>query len=77
MKLDLRDSRGGLPGSGDNPVGNFFRNASTQFVKKELVILLKPTIIQGDRNWEEDLVQTRARFEAVNTSTPASEAGRR
>jgi MSHA biogenesis protein MshL len=77
MKLDLRDSRGGLPGSGDNPVGNFFRNASTQFVKKELVILIKPTIIQGDRQWEEDLVQTRARFEALGAQEPRPEAGRR
>ncbi|MEW6687740.1 MAG: secretin N-terminal domain-containing protein [Pseudomonadota bacterium] len=65
MKLDLRDSRGGLPGTGDNAVGNFFRNASTQVVKKEMVILLKPTIIQGDRQWEDDIAQTRGRFESL------------
>lgn len=65
MKLDVRDSRGGLPGTGDNPVGNFFRNAGTQLVKKEMVILLKPTIIQGDRSWDEDIEQTRGRFESL------------
>jgi MSHA biogenesis protein MshL len=70
MKLDLRDSRGGLPGGGDNAVGNFLRNAGSQFVKKELVILLKPTIIQGDRSWDEDLAQTRARFEALDARQP-------
>ena len=65
MKLDVRDSRGGLPGTGDNAVGNFFRNANTSLVKKEMVILLKPTIIQGDRSWDEDIEQTRTRFEAL------------
>ena len=74
MKLDLRDSRGGLPGTGDGPVGNFFRNANTQLVKKEMVILLKPTIIQGDRSWDDDIEQSRGRFEAltVPNSRPAS-----
>ena len=65
MKLDVRDSRGGLPGTGDNAVGNFFRNANTTLVKKELVILLKPTVIQGERDWEDDLTNTRARFESL------------
>lgn len=70
MKLDVRDSRGGLPGTGDNPVGNFFRNANTTLVKKEMVILLKPTIIQGDRSWDEDIEQTRTRFEALAAPEP-------
>jgi MSHA biogenesis protein MshL len=63
MKYDVRDNRGGLPGTGDNVFGNFLRNANTSLVKKEMVILLKPTIIQGDRAWEDDLQQTRARFD--------------
>jgi MSHA biogenesis protein MshL len=75
MKYDVRDSRGGLPGTGDNVIGNFLRNANTSLVKKEMVILLKPTIIQGDRAWEEDLSQTRARFDSLieqpNPGTPA------
>jgi MSHA biogenesis protein MshL len=70
MKLDVRDSRGGLPGTGDNAVGNFFRNANTTLVKKEMVILLKPTIIQGDRSWDEDIEQTRGRFEALAVPQP-------
>jgi MSHA biogenesis protein MshL len=73
MKLDMRDSRGGLPGTGENPVGNFFRNANTTLVKKEMVILLKPTVIQGDRAWDEDLQQTRARFDSLGE--PASREG--
>ena len=68
MKLDLRDSRGGLPGTGDNPVGNFFRNANTTLVKKEMIILLKPTIIQGYRSWDEDIEQSRSRFESLGAA---------
>ncbi len=72
MKLDLRDSRGGLPGTGDSAFGNFLRNANTQLVKKEMVILLKPTIIQSDRSWDEDIDQTRGRFEALSAPQPGS-----
>ena len=70
MKLDLRDSRGGLPGVGDGIAGSFLRNASTQVVKKEMVILLKPTIIHGDRSWEADIVQTRERIESLGAPAP-------
>jgi MSHA biogenesis protein MshL len=71
----VEDNRGGIPGTGDNVIGNFLRNANTSLVKKEMVILLKPTIIQGERAWEEDLTQTRARFDALieqpNPGAPA------
>ena len=73
MKLDVRDNRGGLPGTGDNPIGNFFRNSNTALVKKEMVILLKPTIIQGDRAWDEDLSQTRTRFDSLGEPAPRAE----
>ena len=77
MKLDLRDSRGGLPGTGDSAAGNFFRNANTQLVKKEMVILLKPTIILGDRSWDEDMSQTRSRFESLDSPAPQAGAQRK
>jgi len=71
MKLDLRDSRGGLPGATDGAFGGLFGNANKQVVKKEMVILLKPTIIVGDRNWEDDLLQTRERFNTLGAPLPA------
>lgn len=77
MKLDLRDSRGGLPGTGNSAFGNFLRNANTQLVKKEMVILLKPTIIHGDRSWDADIEQTRGRFEAMGAPAPQPGAQRR
>jgi len=75
MKLDLRDNRGGLPGTGDNAIGNFLRNTSTQVVKKEMVILIKPTIILGDRSWDEDLAQTRNRIETLGAPAPGVQPG--
>jgi MSHA biogenesis protein MshL len=59
MSVDVRDNRGGLPGI------DFARNTDRRSAKRELVILLKPTVIQSDRNWDEDLGQTRGRFESL------------
>lgn len=73
MKLDLRDNRGGMPGTGDNIIGNFLRNTSTQVVKKEMVILIKPTIILSDRSWDEDLAQTRNRIETLGAPAPGAQ----
>jgi MSHA biogenesis protein MshL len=60
MSVDTRDNRGGLPGVGE--FTSFLRNANVQSTKKELVILLRPTIILGDSNWEQDVRDTQERF---------------
>jgi MSHA biogenesis protein MshL len=71
MKMDLRDNRGGLPGVSDGGFGGLFRNTSLQVVKKEMIVLIKPTIIQSDRDWEADMAQSRNRFEVLSTPAPA------
>lgn len=49
MKVDISDSKAGLPGAQDVPVvGNLFSNRNRLAVKKELVILIKPTIVGGE-----------------------------
>jgi len=63
MSVDVRDQRGGIPGLADDSV---LRNTSRTARKKELVILLKPTLIVADRNWEQDIEQTRGRLESLN-----------
>jgi MSHA biogenesis protein MshL len=75
MKLSLSDNRGGLPGASD---AGPFKNTDRQVVKKELVILLKPTIIQSDRFWEQDVRDARERLEALGGPTSAAkpQAGR-
>lgn len=71
MSVDVQDNRGGLPGA-----SNLFRNNNVQMRKKELVILLKPTLIHSGRSWEEDLEQTRDRLENLYRMQPAADPAR-
>ncbi len=75
MKLDLADSRSGLPGLKDAPgIGGIFRSDQRVLVKKELVILIKPTVIQSDQDWTDDLRDSRDRV--LNMSTPPGSVAR-
>ncbi len=65
MSVDVRDFRGGIPGVGDPA-----RNANRQARKKELVILLKPTIIQGDRDWDESAREAAGRLQDMHRPQP-------
>ena len=61
-QVDSR-TRGQLPGLGDVPVlGHAFKNTTRAGMKSELVILLKPTVIQSDSAWKQDLEDTRNRI---------------
>ncbi len=71
MRQQSVSGRSQVPGVGDAPgVGNLFRQRDSSNVKSELVILLKPTIIHSDRNWQEDLMQTRDRIRAMGAAEP-------
>jgi MSHA biogenesis protein MshL len=62
MSIDIRDNRNGLPGmSDDNPL----RNTQRSKLKKELVILLKPTIIESELDWQRDVRESRQRMEGM------------
>jgi MSHA biogenesis protein MshL len=65
MSVDVRDSRGGLPGVSEGGLGDLVRNTDRRSGKRELVILIKPTVVQSDRESELELRQTRQRFEAL------------
>ncbi|MBI3044760.1 MAG: pilus (MSHA type) biogenesis protein MshL [Betaproteobacteria bacterium] len=55
-----------VPGIGEQPgVGALFRQRSSSSTKSELVILLKPTIVHSDRDWQQDLADTRDRIRAL------------
>jgi len=52
MKAELRDEQTGVPGLQDTPyLGALFRQTSKVRGKRELVIMLKPTVIQDDGPW--------------------------
>jgi MSHA biogenesis protein MshL len=66
MKVDLAGDNSGLPGAKDLPtVGGLFGSDRRAVVKKELVILIKPTVIQSDRDWTADFQNSRERFNSM------------
>jgi MSHA biogenesis protein MshL len=72
MRQKSTTERSQVPGVGNLPgIGALFRQRDTGNVKSELVILLKPTIIHGDRNWQEDLEQTRSRIRGMTAPPEA------
>jgi MSHA biogenesis protein MshL len=62
MSVDIRDNRSGLPGLSE---GNPLRSTDTSSRKKELVILLKPTLIESELDWDRDVRETRQRMEGL------------
>ncbi len=68
MSVDTRDNRGGIPGLDIQ----LLRNTDRQVVKRELVILLKPTVLQDDRAAEQDLRDTEERLRNFYPPTKGS-----
>jgi MSHA biogenesis protein MshL len=55
-----------VPGAGSLPVlGALFRNKSRVSQKRELVVLIKPTIVDGAGAWNQDLLDTSRRIEQL------------
>ncbi len=66
MLQSNRDERSGLPGISDAPViGGLFRQKSSAERKRELVILIKPTVIKADGDWPEAAAAAAAQTNPV------------
>jgi MSHA biogenesis protein MshL len=66
MRQETVSDRSQVPELGDQPgIGALFRQRGTTNAKSELVILIKPTIVHSDRNWQEDLADTRDRIRGL------------
>ncbi|MDD5174829.1 MAG: pilus (MSHA type) biogenesis protein MshL [Sterolibacterium sp.] len=71
MRQSQNQSRSGLPGTGNVPIVNsLFGQSSNSYNKSEMVILMKPTIINSDRVSQEDLLQTQSRLQTLNPRRP-------
>lgn len=56
-----------LPGADKLPVlGALFRNKNRVNQKRELVVLIKPTIVEGASDWSQDLLDTSRRIERLD-----------
>jgi MSHA biogenesis protein MshL len=63
MKHEQADDRSQVPIVGDVPlVGELFRQTSRAYSKSELVILLKPTVIQNEGDWHRGLGEVQDRM---------------
>ena len=66
MRQSSSSDRSQVPGAADVPVlGNLFRNNSRVSQKSELVILLKPTIVQGEDSWDQDMLDSQRRLQGL------------
>jgi MSHA biogenesis protein MshL len=72
MQLEVENSRSGIPGVQQIPgVGGLFGNRARNLVKKELVILIKPTVIKSEADWEQDITATGDRLRSMGGGAPA------
>jgi MSHA biogenesis protein MshL len=58
MSVEVRDNRSGIPGLDIDAL----RNTDRTTVKKELVILLKPTVIGDDKDWQQAVRDSQDRL---------------
>jgi MSHA biogenesis protein MshL len=60
MKEGIIDGRAGIPIVSDVPVvGNLFKHKDIKRIKSELVILLRPTIVERDQQWVDELKRSQ------------------
>jgi MSHA biogenesis protein MshL len=64
MRQEQSSDRSGLPGASSIP---FLGQRGTALKKRELVILIKPTIIHDDKTWVQDLKDTETRIRGLRT----------
>ena len=69
MTESMSDNRGKMPGVGDVPgLGAMFSKGGQRAVKRELVILLRPTVVKDDSVWAGDIAATQNRVQALGAS---------
>jgi MSHA biogenesis protein MshL len=70
MKQEQSSDRNGLPGASSvSGIGALFGQRSSLLRKRELVILIKPTVIRNESSWKDDLADTQNRLEQLDPRT--------
>lgn len=66
MKEGATDEQAGIPILADIPIlGHLFKHKRVTRIKKELVILLKPTVIAHDQDWGEAVGESHERIKRI------------
>ena len=67
MSQEQSSDANGLPGTtASSGLGLLFGRRNSYMRKRELVILIKPTIIHNDSSWKDDLVETQSRVQQLD-----------
>ena len=70
MQQSMSDDRSGVPVAGDVPVlGALFHQTNRGSQKRELVILLKTTVVHGNSDWSQDVIESRQRIRQLQGDT--------
>ncbi len=66
MKEGTTEENDAIPLLGDIPIlGNLFKHKKITRIKKELVILLKPTVVQFGQDWNEPIAESQGRMKKI------------
>ena len=69
MQVESSRRSSGLPGMSDSPIlSNLLGNKSNVGRKKEVVVLIKPTIIRNAQDWEAQTRRTRSALDEMDAS---------
>ncbi len=67
MQVDSSRQSSGLPGANSNAVtGTLFNNRANTGRKKEIVVLIKPTIIRSAEDWQRLTEESRAALDDID-----------
>ncbi len=73
MRSDSLSDNSQVPGAGDVPVlGNLFRYTNRSTSKRELVILLKPTVVKSSDTWSQNILESQHNIQNLQQPSPAS-----
>ena len=67
MKQEQSSDTNGLPGTTQSSGWGLLFGARNSYLRKrELVILIKPTIIHNESSWKDDLIETQSRVDQLD-----------
>jgi len=68
MQIESNQTASGLPGTTDQPFSFLLGNKANNGRKKEVVVLIKPTIIRSQQDWDEQTRRSRAALDDMEAA---------
>lgn len=76
MKQEQSSDANGFPGTtASSAWGLLFGTRNSYLRKREIVILIKPTIIRNESSWKDDLIETQGRVQQLDPRQARPQAG--